>query len=166
MKNTRLITLLKSSIFPDEDVNALKNDATNQAPKPKSIILKTPKEIEYANVTPEMWKDSVVAIDEQELSVIQKLSQYEKNQLKKDQFMKIFNEYYEHAKEENDTKDHKHYSLKCKSNEGSFMIAWNIFYWRIWSVRAKNIDAKNMSHKHGAVEQDQKKMGHNAEVSI
>lgn len=73
-----------------------------------------PKEIEYVSLTPETWKDSVVVIDEKEQGVIQKLSQYEKSQLKRDQFMKIFSEYYEHIKQENDVKDHKRYALNCK----------------------------------------------------
>jgi hypothetical protein len=136
---------IESSIFPEEIIaeEEPKKDApTDQDARPKSIVLKMPKEIEYVSLTPETWKDSVVVIDEKEQGVIQKLSQYEKNQLKRDQFMKIFSEYYEHIKQENDVKDHKRYAL---------------------NLRAKHIDARNMSHKYEAIEQDQKKIGQNFE---
>jgi hypothetical protein len=136
---------LESSIFPEEESVAEPETVTqtNQAAgRPKSIVLKKPKEIEYVSLTPETWRDSVVVVDEKEQDVIQKLSPYEKNQLNRAKFMKIFNEYFEYVKEENEFKDHKHYSL---------------------TLRAKHIDPRNMSHKYEAIEQDQKKIGQNFE---
>lgn len=105
---------LEGGTYIQEEEEPVKEAPRGNGEPPKSIVLKMPKEIEYVNLTPELWKNNVVALDEREQSVIQKLLPYEENQIKREQFMKIFSEYYEQVKQENDSLEYKRQSLNRK----------------------------------------------------